>query len=209
MQEEYLQTVSTFDKFAEQYQEKYMHFDLYISTYKKLSDLIDRSHSKVLDIACGPGNISAYLQGQRPNLEIVGLDLSPGMVKLAQVNNPGAQFKVMDARYVSNLGAGFDVIACGFVVPYLNAQDAEKLLIDTYSLLRKNGLLYLSTMEGKESHSGRQTSPSGDSVFVYYHSTERIKNWLNQCGYTLLECESLPFPDTEDKQEIFFYAVKH
>ena len=94
-------TVGTFNKLADAYQEKYMHFDFYFDTYDTFCELVTNDSAAILEVACGPGNITKYLLNKRPGFKIEGIDLAPNMVELAKVNNPTASFQVMDSRKVS------------------------------------------------------------------------------------------------------------
>ncbi|NJC82023.1 class I SAM-dependent methyltransferase [Planosporangium mesophilum] len=47
---------------------------------------------KIADVGCGPGHVAAYLAGR--GAEVVGIDLSPGMVEVARRRNPGLRFEV-------------------------------------------------------------------------------------------------------------------
>lgn len=46
----------------------------------------------VADVGCGPGHVTAHLAGLE--LEVVGVDASPGMIATARVANPGLRFEV-------------------------------------------------------------------------------------------------------------------
>jgi SAM-dependent methyltransferase len=48
----------------------------------------------VADIGCGPGDITAHLAGQ--GLDMIGIDLSPGMVAVARRNHPTIDFREGD-----------------------------------------------------------------------------------------------------------------
>jgi len=48
----------------------------------------------VADIGCGPGDITAHLAGQ--GLDMIGIDLSPGMVAVARRNHPTIEFREGD-----------------------------------------------------------------------------------------------------------------
>lgn len=50
----------------------------------------------VADLGCGPGHIARYLQEQGVN--VVGVDLSPEMVRIAASLNPGLEFRTGDMR---------------------------------------------------------------------------------------------------------------
>ena len=61
-----------------------MDVTLYDDSYKQFCELLPLERARVLDAACGPGNVSRYLLAQRPNLDLLGIDLAPRMVELAR-----------------------------------------------------------------------------------------------------------------------------
>lgn len=99
----YKETFETWNKLASLYQDKFMDLDLYNETYDFVCNSITRVNAKVLEIGCGPGNITKYLLSQRPDFDIFGIDISPNMIELAEKNNPTAKFAVMDSRQINSL----------------------------------------------------------------------------------------------------------
>jgi trans-aconitate 2-methyltransferase len=65
-------------------------------------DLISRigaeSPQRVVDLGCGPGNLTALLATRWPDAEVTGLDSSPEMVETARRDVPGLRFEVADLR---------------------------------------------------------------------------------------------------------------
>jgi SAM-dependent methyltransferase len=53
------------------------------------------SQSKILDIGCGTGHHVAELSGR--SIDIIGIDISPSMIKKAKKNYPNYKFDVQDA----------------------------------------------------------------------------------------------------------------
>ena len=92
------ETLESWNKVADLYNEKFTDLQLYNHTYDLFIEHLPYGYSKILDIACGPGNISKYLLSKEPNLQILGIDVSPNMLSLAKINNPSAQFILMDCR---------------------------------------------------------------------------------------------------------------
>ncbi|MBL7712172.1 MAG: methyltransferase domain-containing protein [Chitinophagaceae bacterium] len=186
--------VSVFDKNAQHYQDKYMNLELYDDTYDFFCAQLSSSNAAVLDIACGPGNISRYLLRRRPELRILGIDLAPAMLVLAQQNCPEASFRLMDCREIGRLETKFDGIICGFGLPYLSQEDAVKLIRDAHDLLHPGGILYLSTMEDDYSKSGSQTSSAtGDTLFMYFHEKGHLQQALAAQGFSLLSVQNKDF----------------
>ncbi|TDP57830.1 class I SAM-dependent DNA methyltransferase [Flavobacterium dankookense] len=178
--DKYLETFETWDKVAKLYEDKFMDLDLYNDTYDVFCDLLSKKKSTVLEIGCGPGNITRYFLAKRPDLEILGTDISPNMIELAKRNCPTAKFELVDSRKIETITSRFDGIVCGFCLPYLSELDVEKFVVNCKNLLNKNGVIYLSFVEGEKEKSGYQQGSSGDRTYFYYHNLEHLTNLLDR-----------------------------
>ena len=174
----YKETFDTWNKIASLYQDKFMELDLYNDTYDFICNSIDKPNAKLLEIGCGPGNITKYLIAKRPDFDIFGIDIAPNMVELARQNNPAAHFAVMDSRQINNLDSKYDGIVCGFCLPYLSQTETNELISNSYDLLNDNGLLYISFVEGDPDKSNFKAG-SGGRVYFYYHKLDDITLQLN------------------------------
>jgi len=183
----YQRTFQTWNKVASLYQDTFMDIELYNDTYDSFCQLIPKRGARIFEIGCGPGNITRYLLSRRPDLDIEAIDISPNMIELARLNNPAADFKVMDCRDIDKLDAKFDGVMCGFCMPYLSQNDCAKLIVDCSSLLNVGGLLYFSTIEGDYCKSGYESSSSGkDSMYVYYYEEDYLRLQLRVSNFELL-----------------------
>ena len=189
--------VDIFDKRAEEYQNKFMHFDLYDDTFDIFHKNIQVQNAKILDIACGPGNITRYLLNHRPDFKIVGIDLSPKMIALAKLNNPGAEFILSDIRKLRKHKNKYAGIICGFGLPYLSREEAIKFIADARTLLDLNGILYLSTMEDDYSKSGFKTGSSGEKIHIYYHQRDYLVQALKENGLSILDLKRKNYPEKD------------
>ena len=110
--------------------------------------------SKVLDMACGWGPFSRYIQEER-GAESIGLTLSQGQADACQKN--GLNILVKDCRYVKPEDFGtFDAITCiGGLEHFCSVEEwkagkQEKVYRDffqtLYNLLPKGGRFYMQTM---------------------------------------------------------------
>ncbi|AVR45995.1 class I SAM-dependent methyltransferase [Christiangramia fulva] len=197
MKDNFKNAVNIFNKYASSYEEKYMDVSLYENSLEGLLKMLS-TEAKVLDLGCGPGNISAFFLRQRPGLEITCVDAAEKMLRIAKKNNPTADCRLMDIREVETLDKKFDAVVCGFCLPYLTRQETEKLLKDISKILNKHGLLYLSTMEDSYSNSGVKKSSSGeDELFIFYYEAEYLKDLLKQNGFKILYEEMIPQPEDQ------------
>ncbi len=194
-------SASLFHKFAEMYREKYMDLSLYYDSYREFCELLPKGPARVLDAACGPGNVSRYLMAQRPDIDLLGIDLAPRMVELARAAVPNARFEVYDCRNLAQLGR-FDGIICAFGLPYLSRADAETLVQSTAKALEPNGVLYLSTMLGRKEDSGYQLCSTGDRLYITYYSEDEVVGLLSRYGFTMVTQRRMASPSNASQQTI-------
>jgi len=177
-----------FNEFALQYQDKFMDFDLHNDSFDLFCELIENNNASVLEIGCGPGNITKYILNKRPDIKLLGIDIAPNMIQLAKKNNPSAIFKVMDCKNILDINLKFDAILCGFTLPYLSKQEVLLLIENASVLLKPNGILYLSTMEDSYENSKFLSSSSNKNtgLFTYYHEAGYLSEFLQKNGFNIL-----------------------
>jgi SAM-dependent methyltransferase len=193
-------SASLFHRQADRYRDKYMDLTLYDDSYRAFCDLLKPGCARVLDAACGPGNVSRYLMTQRPELNLLGIDLAPRMVELARQAVPGARFAVHDCRRLAGLQRRFDGIICAFGLPYLSPEEATDLIREASHVLLAGGVLYLSTMLGGNGDSGFEVCSTGEQIYINYHSEDQVLHSLEECGYTILKQSRLQSPSAAVKK---------
>lgn len=196
------QTADSWNKLAILYQEKFMDLELYNGSYDLFCGLIKSQHAKILDIGCGPGNITRYILKKYPEFLIEGIDIAPAMVALAIENNPQASFRVMDSRQINTIRTSYDGIISGFCLPYLNGVECEKLITDAYNLLNDEGILYLSFVDGDPLLSGFKSGSSGQRIFFNYHHREDIIRCMKKAGFRQPDEVHLNYTTTQGETEI-------
>ena len=198
----YKETFETWNKVSSLYQDKFMDLDLYNDTYDFICNNVIKNNPKLLEIGCGPGNITKYLLSKRPDFDIFGIDIAPNMIKLAKKNNPTARFAIMDSRQIDDIKTNFDGIVCGFCLPYLSQTDSLKLITDCYNLLNENGLIYFSFVEGEPSKSDFQIGSSGDRSYFYFHDLKDLKTQLFENNFDELKIFKLEYKKSETEIDI-------
>jgi SAM-dependent methyltransferase len=173
-------SVKRFDEFAVEYAERFNDINAYLLSIDRFCDLIKIDDPKILELACGPGNVTRYIRHRFPESEYMAIDLAPNMIDIARQQVTGVDFGIMDVRLISTLKKKFDAIMCSFCLPFLSGNDACKLIADCAERLNENGVIYISTMEGDETRAGFETTSfTGDSkVFFDYHELHILEKVL-------------------------------
>ena len=199
--DKYTETFDTWNNIASVYQDKFMDLDLYNDTYDHICDSIEKPKVRLLEIGCGPGNITKYLLSKRPDFDIFGIDIAPNMVELAKLNNPAANFEVMDSRQIKNLDTKYDGIIAGFCLPYMSKTESKKLISSSYELLNNNGLIYLSFVEGESAESGFKEGVGG-RVYFHFHNLDYLKSQLAKTNFEEINTFKVKYKRSESEFEI-------
>ena len=133
--------------FEKEYQEKgSYHNDLsgfkkffFETNYKLLVKGI-KENDKVLDVACGEGELSKYL----PTKDIIGIDNSETAIKLAIENKAVGQYLVMDMQDLKFEENSFDVVTCSLSLFYFTKENIDKVLQEIRRVLKPNGRFVFS-----------------------------------------------------------------
>jgi 2-polyprenyl-3-methyl-5-hydroxy-6-metoxy-1,4-benzoquinol methylase len=177
------------------YNAAFMDTSMYHASFDRFLEALTLPDAEVLELGCGPGNITRYLLAQRAELRVLGTDLAPRMLELARTNNPGATFELLDARQIIRLDRSFDAIVCGYCLPYLTPEECRTLVRDASQLLRPEGVLYLSTIEGDPARSGFKTpsSGTGEAAYIQYYETGFLTRLIEGHGFSILHIEHVRY----------------
>lgn len=192
-------TFNTWNELAPWYEEIFMHLDIYNHTYDAFCQAIQTEKPNVLELGCGPGNISKYILNKRPDINLLGTDVSSNMLTFARKNNPMAEFKLLDIRQLDSMKQKFDALMIGFCLPYLSKEDFTKLLHDSYAVLNNKGIIYLSCIEGDYEQSGMITNGRGSQTLMFYYDLPYLIKTLEHFHFTLIQKYTVPYTVQPEK----------
>ncbi len=207
MNELQLNTIESYNKVAYEFFETIAKLDNYNRTYDELITKLNEN-SSILDLACGPGQISKYIS-RKISVEITGVDLSDSMLKIAQQEMPVATFyKHSIVNFKSD--KKFHAVLIGFGIPYLDKSQTEECIKNASNLLFENQFLYISFMSGEGSRV-EKTSFGGDNKFIlYFHNKEDIKNILEVNDLKIVNEYELDYQEKDGSisKDIIFIGQK-
>lgn len=96
---------------------------------------------RVLDLATGPGYAAA--EAAERGATVIGVDVAPAMVRLAQQLHPGLDLRIADAEHLPFAHSSFDAIVSNFVVPHLGRH--EHVINELTRVLSNGSTLALTT----------------------------------------------------------------
>ena len=155
-----------------------MNLDLYNDTYQQYCELLSKPDARILEIGCGPGNITRQILNLNSKLNVLATDVSVKMIELTKKNNPTVKTQVLDCREIKSIQHKFDGIICGFTIPYLEKPDVIKLIRNSSQLLRKKGTLYISFVVGNYLNSGFISESFEKRTYFYYYDLNTIEEIL-------------------------------
>lgn len=140
-------------------------------------------HMHVLDLGCGAGRDSAWLEVR--GLRMVGGDLSRGMLEEARkhIHSPLVQ---LDMRSLPFTGDIFAAVWCQAALLHLPKALAPAALLEAWRVLIPGGLLYVSVQRGETE--GFETRPYEPQERYYAHyQTDEFVELVQSAGFVIAE----------------------
>lgn len=199
-----------FNKYANDYQVKHMGVELYSDSLDIFCKYVKPENASILEIGCGPGNLTKYLLSNRPDFKVFGIDIAENMIALARKNNPSADFKRMDCRDLNPINEKFDAILCGFCLPYLQVAETEELIKRFSKMLDSKAVLYVSTMEASSELSGiERSSKNREELYINYYESQFLEKLLKQSSFKMLKTFKIKNPvNRESVNDLVILAEK-
>lgn len=151
-----------------------------------LKDKIDRfiellPGKKILDVACGPGHDTDYLN--RMGFDCLGIDLSKKMIEFARQNFKG-KFELMDFFDLKLGNNSFDGMWCSSIFVHIEKDDLPELLENSRKALKKNGILGIITAQKQK----RIKNQNDTRTYTMFDKKE-LEDYLKMAGYKILLSE--------------------
>lgn len=205
-------SVQRFDEFAEEFASRFADVSGYADSIGYFCGLISTESPRILELGCGPGNVTRLLKLRFPECRITAIDLAPQMIEIARKQLPEVDFRVMDVRDISSVPEKFDAVMCSFCLPFLSKADAAKLIADCADRLVSGGVLYVSTMEGNEERAGFETTNfSGDAeIYFNYYRQRDLEEAFAQSGFEIrrIKLQDYIEPDSSVTTDMIFISEK-
>jgi ubiquinone/menaquinone biosynthesis C-methylase UbiE len=176
-----------FDEIGARYDEAFPHKEGQIEAVGRLIERLPAG-AQVLDIGCGTG-VPTARQLADAGLRVTGIDISPGMLALARVNVPEAEFLQADA--VDFAGTGFDAAVAFFSLLMLSRADIDRALAAIHEGLKPGGHFVLSMVEADLDDT--TLSFLGNPIRVTGYLRDELTAVVAAAGFEVLDLRSLSY----------------
>ncbi|MBN9386649.1 MAG: class I SAM-dependent methyltransferase [Chloroflexi bacterium] len=139
--------------------------------------------ANLLDLGCGPGRDTRFYREQGYN--VVGADLSVGMLDEARRRDPGGIFAQADMRCLPFRDGYFQGVWASASFLHLPKDSAEQALNEMHRVLAPNGVVFLAVKRGEAEGWREPEAAPQRFYFAYYHSDELAAK-VEQPGFEIL-----------------------
>ncbi len=157
---------------------------------------------EVLDFGCGPGFIWDHLYQMDSQWQYTALDFSPDSVKkVIEKAKDNKNFK--GAQHVISLPAElpeshFDIVLLFEVVEHLNDAYLDNTLREVARLLKRGGILIITTPNQEDLHKSRKFCAECGAIFHEYQhvrswSVQSLTDYLKRYKFSLRRVKTLDF----------------
>jgi ubiquinone/menaquinone biosynthesis C-methylase UbiE len=200
-------TIESYNQTAVEFNDTIATLKNYDHTYQFVCNRLNDGDA-ILDLACGPGQISKYLR-KRKNLKVVGVDLSEEMLKIARNEIPDGIFhrhSIVTYREVES----FDLVLLGFALPYLTESQMDECIFNSSKCLKRGGMYYMSFMEGIGNQLEKTSFGKEHDFLVFYYPRDRVISELERNGIGILReyCLDYKEPDGRITRDIVLIGEK-
>jgi SAM-dependent methyltransferase len=167
-----------------------------------------RAIGPVCDMGCGPGHIARYLHER--GVQVIGVDLSPVMVRCAQRLNPGIEFRQGDMRSLDIEDGAWGGIAAFYSIIHIPRSEVVLALSEMKRALLPGGELLLSFHIGDDIlHLDEWWGQPVSVDFIFFRPDEMM-GFLRSAGFQVEEIvEREPYPRVEHQsRRAYISAIK-
>ena len=163
--------------------------------------------ARVVDAGCGTGRLEPYLAAR--GLSPGGVDLSPGMIRVARRDHPGFGFDVADLRALPFGDACVAGVACWYSLMFLAPSDRPAAFSELARVLKPGGYLVTAFKAGDSQvrRAGHSTG-LGVEFDIYWMSPPEMERLLTEAGFVTVFWGGRPAQGQEGSPQGYLLAQK-
>ncbi|MEO5903867.1 MAG: methyltransferase domain-containing protein [Gemmatimonadaceae bacterium] len=155
-----------------------------------------RDRGTIADIGCGPGQIARYLTDQ--GVPVIGIDLSPEMVRLAAQLNPEIEFRTGNMLAIDVADSSLAGIVAFYSIIHLGPLDIPAAFREFRRVLTNDGALLVAFHIGDHVHHVDEMWGQPVSLDFHFLKPGDVASALESAGFVVVEAtEREPYEGAE------------
>jgi ubiquinone/menaquinone biosynthesis C-methylase UbiE len=153
--------------------------------------LIQGEPRRILDLGCGTGSTTVLLQETFPNAQVIGLDLSPYMLIMAERK---AQEKQLPIRWCHGKaedtgleGETFDLVTASLLFHETPVPISKAILRESFRLLKGGGQFLLLDGNQDTLRSSEWLTNIFEEPYIQEYAHGSVEAWLETAGFVARE----------------------
>ncbi len=144
-----------------------------------------RGKGTVADLGCGPGHVAGYLREQ--GVDVLGIDLSPEMVRCATELNPGLDFCVGDFFALDLPEASLAGAVAFYAIVHLKPSELGTAMAEFRRVVVPGGVVLVAFHIGDETLHVDDLWGASVSLDFRFHAPGEVKDALHAAGFAVTE----------------------
>lgn len=150
---------------------------------------------RILDLGCGTGSMTLMLKQTFPEAEVIGLDLSPYMLVVAEhkANKAGLtlQWRHGQAEHTPFADASFDLITAALLFHETPPAVAQAILRESYRLLKVGGEMVVLDGNQKLLRQTEWLTQIFEEPYIQNYAVGSVDAWMGKAGFEAVQTQEL------------------
>lgn len=192
------------DKFKDELKEK--HLDRILLKSFAAENI---GNGKLIDLGCGPGQTTRFLSESGMH-DIIGVDISPSMVKTASDLHPHIVFETGDILRLKFPDKNFGSAVAFYAIVHFDYEQVKDAFKEISRILTKNGQFLFSFHIGDKVVHYDNLLDHDVNIDFYFFETNKICALLRETGFEIIDAlEREPYQNAEFPSRRAYIWVKN
>jgi ubiquinone/menaquinone biosynthesis C-methylase UbiE len=166
------------------------------------------NNGRSIDLGCGPGQTTKFIFDQELT-DIVGIDISEEMIKVAKEINPHLHFETGDILKLHYRDNTFGSAIAFYSIVHFDEEQMRLAFKEVKRVLKREGQFLFSFHVGEEVVHLDDFLEQKVNIDFYFFETSRIIELITETGFTIIDViERQPYKEVEYPSKRAYVWVK-